>query len=105
MYSTHDPTADNATVPACCRFELCYVPDRSDGDHEAWLFEWVFDWLECADVAAAHVDRSGPDPPLINVTIDTNLPCSAAGETDEHTDLVDALEEVGWLLYTDCSPL
>lgn len=91
--------------PPKARYELRYEPTVAGAAHDQALFEWTLEWLECEDVATVRVDRQDEDAAPVRVAVDTAVPCSRAGETAEHRELVEELSRFGRLRTAECHDL
>ena len=106
--SADEPAAWTDPRPAS-RYELEYLPTAADAEHDRRLFEWVFEWLECEDVAAVDVDHGadggrgadGERTP-VTVAIETVEPCTRAGTTDDHERVREQLSAFGELMESRC---
>ena len=100
--STDDPAAWTDPRPVS-RYELEYLPTATDVEHDRRLFEWVFEWLECEDVAAVDVDHgTDGERTLVTVAIETVEPCTRAGTIDDHERVREHLSGFGELVESQC---
>lgn len=102
---TQDAESLRADSSPACRYELEYVPDDRIGRHEVWLYEWVLEWVGCADVIGVDVDRRESSSSRVRVSIESRSTCSETEYADEHVALLAELETVGSITETDCTEL
>ena len=87
-----------------CTFVVTYRPAVDEAEHDRALFEWILEWFDCPDVIEVTVEYPEADGESVMVEIESVEDCHHVGETTHHERVLEKLDSIGRLEWTDCRP-
>ena len=88
-----------------CIYVVTYRPTVDETEHDRAVFEWILEWFDCPDVIEVDVEYPERNGASVTVEIESVADCHHVGETAHHERVLDELESIGRLEWTDCRPV